>query len=110
MEESVRGEDLEDEHLEQVMGKLWRQNGVSKVTWLSKLNWFSMRFQGSAMHVRRKVIGPTLTEKQFKWNWEVCTRTSIEHATTVDTMDTRSRTVGNCSSMQKKGLVDTNQD
>jgi len=55
------------------------------------------------MHVRRKVIGPTnaLTEQQIKWNQEA--RNLMEHAT-VDAKDTRSRTVGTCQRMQKRGL------
>jgi len=33
--------------------------GVCKVTWLSKLNLFSVHLQGLAMYVMRKVIGKT---------------------------------------------------
>jgi hypothetical protein len=95
MEEAIRGIDLELKHLEEVMGKLWRHSWGKQGHLAVKTE--LVHLQGSAMHVRRMVIGPTnaLTKKQIKWNCEVWARILMEHATTTDAMDTRSIKVGN---------------
>jgi len=111
MEESIRAEDPELEHLDEVKGKLRRHSGGKQDHLAVKAELVLNAFTGQCYACEKKGHWANQCPNQGanKLEMRSMSKNFMGHTNTVVAKDTRNRAVGNCWRMQKKGLVDTSQ-